>query len=424
MKLTTVSMLLLAAMSVSSPLTWAEDQAPPRTVPIAVAQVLNQVRGADPATAETLLLAYAGPPHALISLALGNAHLQRSDSVPEAERPALWAAAAQAYAQATQLDPTLVAARLGVARCAAVRGEWAAAVAACSACLSPDTAAVLDLAFFIDCAARAGDSRLAANLVSHAIIRHPGETVFRRQELALLAAAERWEEARAAVLALLAATPVDADIWRTYAGANAHGGSGNAETSRIALEAALLIQPDDRSTRRALAEAQLAAGQAPAALATLQPALADPSTADPLLVELAARAAADADQRAVARTLLNAVPSAKRSRAGLLLAARLAAQDNDLAAADEAVALVLTQGEPDQTVIAWAGSLAERRGDAPRAEALYRQADAQACGMATVRLALLLQRLGRHDEAQLALARYRAAHPDDNQLPIYEQVIK
>ncbi len=413
--------LLLVIPLFGTPLVGLSAVEGPLTVPIPVAEVLNAARGADPATAESRLAAYRGTPHALVSLALGNARLQRSDSVPEAERPALWLAAGEAYAQAAQLDPLLVSAQVGLARCAALRGDWPAALTACSAAIAPERADVHDLAFFIDCASRAGDSRLAANLVSQAMIRHPSEPLFRRQELALLAAAGRWEEARAAVLALLAATPDDAEAWRTYAGAHAHG--GDPQISRIALEAALLLHPDDATVRRSLAEAQLVAGQAPAALVTLQPLLVDLAAADSRVVELAARAAVEADQLATARTLLVAVPADKRSRMGLLLAARLAAQADDVASADAALAQVLSQGESDQTVVAWAGSVAEQRGDAPRAEALYRQADAQAVGVATIRLALLLQRLGRHDEAVTALARYRAAQPDDAQLPVLERII-
>ena len=224
------------------------------------------------------------------------------------------------------------------------------------------------------------------------------------------------------VLALLAATLNDAAAWHTYAGAHSHAG-GAVETSRIALEAAALLRPDDAGLGRSLAEAQLSAGQAPAAFATLQRFIRDPAQSDVQLVELAARAAADSDQPEQARRLLAAVPQAKRTRGGLLLAARLAAQANDLAAADVALAAVLSNGELDQTVIAWAGSLAERRGDAARAEALYRQADAQSVDIATLRLALLLQRTGRHDEALQTLARYRAAHPDDLQLPVFESII-
>ena len=413
------NVFLLVAVYVGSVAQAAEE---PVTVPIAVAEVLNHARAAELAQAETILAAYTGAPHALVSVALANARLQRSEHAPEAERPGLWNSAAEAYTRATQLDPTLVAAQIGLARCAALRGDWPAALTACAASIVLDRASANELAFYADCAARAGDSRLAANLVSQAIIRYPHEGIFRQQEIALLVAAERCEEARAAVLALLAATPNDAAAWHTYAGAQSHAG-GAVETSRIALEAAALLRPDDAGLGRSLAEAQLSAGQAPAAFATLQRFIRDPAQSDVQLVELAARAAADSDQPEQARRLLAAVPQAKRTRGGLLLAARLAAQANDLAAADVALAAVLSNGELDQTVIAWAGSLAERRGDAARAEALYRQADAQSVDIATLRLALLLQRTGRHDEAVQTLARYRAAHPDDLQLPVFESII-
>ena len=175
--------------------------------------------------------------------------------------------------------------------------------------------------------------------------------------------------------------------------------------------------------RRALATAQVAGGQAPAAVATLAPLLTDAASADPALVELAARAAIEADRAEQARRWLRAIPAAKRSRGGQLLVARLAVQADDVTEAQAALAAALQMGEPDPAIITWAGALAERSGDTARAEALYRQAESQTSTTAGLRLALLLQRTGRHDEARAALAVYRKEHPGDPQLVVIERII-
>lgn len=391
-------------------------------VPAAVATLLDKVRNeSDPVKAEALLLAYTGSSHALIALALGNARLLQADGKSDAARNDLLTRAETAFANAAQLDPTLVVAHLGLARCAGARGDWKSAVAACAIAVPLGSATAADLAFYTDCAARSGDPRLATTLVTQGIMRFPHEIVFRRQELALLVSAERWPEARAALLALLASAPVDADTWRSLAGAENRGGDPLA--ARVALEAAVLLKPDDQGLRRALAETQLAGGQASAALATVLPLMADLTTADPRLVEFAARVAVEADRSDQARRWLLTLSTEKRSRAGHLLAARLAAQTNDLAAADAALQAVMRQGEADPAVLAWAGSIAENRNDLGRAEGLYRQADAQGAGVASLRLALLLHRLHRTDEARRVIAIYRDAKPGDPQLPIIERII-
>ena len=410
--------LLFAALF--APLTAAEA---PMAVSPAVAQLLQQVAAEpDPAKSEALLVAYEGAPHALVALALGNARLARAERSPQAEQPALVARAREAFITARQLDPTLRQANLGLARCAAQTADWKGAVAACAGVIDLNSASS-ELAFYIDCAARASDARLAINLVQQAIIRYPGEAVFRRQELALLVTAERWEEAQSALLSRLAHDSADLEAWRTLAQVRTR--IGERGEVLLALESALLLAPDDRDARRALAEAQAAHGQAPAALATLQPLIADPSNADPRLVEFAARIAVEADRADQARRWLAALPTEKRSRNGQLLVARLAAAANDPAAADLALQAVLKAGESDAAVLTWAGALAERSGDLARAEGLYRQAEAQGTGgPAALRLAMLLHRVQRSDEARTILAEYRQRHPADPQLVMIEHVVE
>ena len=410
--------LLLAALF--APLTATEA---PMTVSPAVAQLLQQVAAeTDPAKSEALLLAYDGAPHALVALALGNARLARAERSPVAEQPALVARAREAFATARQLDPTVRQASLGLARCAAQTSDWKGAVTACAGVIDQGSPSS-EIAFYIDCAARAGDARLATNLVQQAIIRYPGEAVFRRQELALLVSAERWEEAQSALLSRLANDSGDLEAWRTLAQVRTR--TGDRDDALLALESAVLLAPEDRDARRALAQAQAAYGQAPAALATVQPLIADPASAEPKLVEFAARIAVDADRSEQARRWLAALPTEKRSRNGQLLAARLAAHANDPAAAELALQAVLKAGESDAAVLTWAGALAERSGDLARAEGLYRQAEAQGTGgPAALRLAMLLHRLQRHDEARTLLAAYRQLHPEDPQLVLVDRVVE
>lgn len=414
--------VVLVCLILASAAVLQAAESAPLPVPPAVASVLERAHNeSDPAKAETILAGYDGAPHALVALALGNARVQQAEAKTDAARSDLLKRAETAYTNAAQLDPSLTQAKLGLARCIGARGDWAAAIKACAEAVPVATATAGDLAFYADCAARGRDPRLAATIVTQGIMRFPGERVFRRQELALLVAAERWEEARAALQDLLAAAPTDVDTWRSLAGAESRGGDPVA--ARIALEAAVLLKPDDAALRRSLAEAQLTADQAPAALATISPLVADPTTADPRLVEFAARVAVEADRSDQARRWLLVLPTEKRSRGGHLLAARLAAQTNDLTAADAALQAVLRQGEADPAVLAWAGSIAESRNDLGRAEGLYRQADSQGPGLASLRLCLLLHRLGRDDEAKRILGTYREAKPGDPQLPIIERII-
>lgn len=437
MKIFMSASLMLSAM-VALPAVEAATP-PPVRVPLAVALLLNQVRNeVDAQKAEALLRDYQGPAHALVSLALGSACLQQAslhqaEGASAAERGALLTRAEAAFTAAAQLDPTLLVAHLGIARCASARGDWRAAVSACAIAVPVASASAGDLALYVDCAIRAGDARLATTLVTQGITRFPAEAVFRRQELTLLVNAECWGEARVALQSLLATSPTDGDLWRSLAGAESR--AGDALGARIALEAALLLRPEDRALRQALAELQLAANQAPAAYATIRSLAVEElakaataatkaaNSADPRLMEFAARVALEADCGDDARQWLQAIPEDQRSRSGHLLAARLAAQANDLAAADSALRLILGQGEADPAVVAWAGSIAEQRNDLDLAEALYRQADAHGASLASLRLVVLLHRLGRIDEARNLLATYRQAQPNDAQAVVIERII-
>ncbi|MCK6489325.1 MAG: tetratricopeptide repeat protein [Planctomycetes bacterium] len=316
------------------------------------------------------------------------------------------AAAEESFRRALGIDPGSRHARLGLARCAAERQDWAEACRQLGPALDPASADVSLLAFTADAACRAGDWRLAASAVQFGILRWPDDQRLRRAETALLVGSGREEEARIALRAELARSPGEAARWRELAWAAQATRRG--DEALAALEAALLLG-EDPGLRRQLTEAQLAAGLPQAALATVTPLAADPA-----LAALAARCAGEAGQPRQGLEWLAAVPAAARSRDQRLLAARLAVQAGApvaaLAALDELVAL----GERDGLVLAWAAQCAEQAGQLARAEALFALAgnDVHA-GVVALAHAAFLVRQGRRGEAVRRLDVHLAAQPGD-----------
>lgn len=406
--------ILLATFALAGALTGAES----RTVPEELARALDAARQAgDAAAAIKALESYHGPAHPLLSLALGHAyaHLDRLE------------AAEKAYRQALEMDPLLHEAGLGLAGLAARREDWPTALkflaAHCDANADDRT-----LLLYAQAAWRTSDARLATVLTQQGLARFPDQPGFRRLDLALLIQTHRWAEAASAARSALAATPRQAELWRQLAYCEQEAGHG--ETAVAALEAAWLVDQDP-ATRRRLAETQLALGQATAALPHFRALVGEPvrpeAAADAGLMAIAARAAADGGEPALARAWLAAVPPASRDRGVCLLAARLALLSGDDQGAEAALQPLLGQGEADPAVLRWAGSLAEKRGDAARAEALYRQAaegDGAQAQLATLNLAHLFHRNGRSEEALKLLAVHLDHHPDDTQARALWEVLR
>lgn len=383
-----------------------------RIVPPAVAEVLRRAEAAAPADALALLEAWDGQPHALLLLARGQARWRLHDGSPGE----VLAAAERDFAAALRLDPQLRPAQLGLAQCAAAREDWPAAAAAAGAAIDPATADAGLLAFLATAGLRAGDWRLAEIAVHYGIMRYPRERSLRRIELAVLVNAGRHAAAREAVLALLDQEPGDAQLWRHLAWSAQEG--GDADAAVAALEVALSVAPGDAATRRSLAQLQAGRGIPRAALDTLRPLLAEPAQTAPDLLVLAARLAGEAGEPRAGLAWLAAVPAERRDRTQRLLAARLAIQAGETAEAAAALDAVIAGGERDPAVLAWAGSMAEARGEVARAEAFYLQASAgggAAAGPAALRLVALYLRQGRRDEARATLAAYRTVAPDDAQ---------
>jgi tetratricopeptide (TPR) repeat protein len=388
-------------------------------VPEDVARVLSAAQ-AEPDSAKSLALleAYKGADNALVLLAKGQALTRVAASGPAAEREQRRDEAVAALTAALKLDPSLRQAQLALAQVAAARGAWSEALARCGAGMSLNDASAPELQFYTQCAWQARDWRLATTLVTQGIARYPAERAFRRYELALLVNGDRSDEARQAVLALLDGTPEDTELWRHLSWA-AHETHRDDE-ALAALEIALISAPGDAAVRRQLAQAQLGAAMPQAALATVLPLVGDTPTAaalgDGALMELAARIAGEAGDAARGRAWLAAVPADQRTRGQRLLAARLALQAHDPAAATAALKDLVALGERDASVLAWAGQAAEQAGDQPAAEAFYGQAatgDQPAAATASLRLVALYLRQDRKDEARVLLATHLARHPDD-----------
>jgi predicted Zn-dependent protease len=319
-------------------------------------------------------------------------------------------AAAANYQAALALDPRLRGAALGLACLAAEVDDWRAAVGWMAKGLDGIDAPADHLLFYAQAAQRAGEHRLAQVLVDQGLMRFPDSAAFRRLDLDLLVAAERWDEAHRAVLGLLAREPGEVALWRVLA--HVAAARGDEPGRRAALEAVVLAAPSADATV-ALAAARLAADQAGPALAVIAP-LADAAEAEPAVLELAARAAAAAGDPGRARAWLGRVAEPARTRGWRLLAARLALEQADLAGADAALAALVAAGETDPRVLLWAGDLADRRGDAPRAEAAWRHAIAlEPTGDGDLHLAGLLIRTQRTGEARDLLAARLQRRPGD-----------
>jgi len=390
----------------------------PAKVPKPVAETLTAAQEATTAEATLAALdAHRGEGHALLDLVRGQTLLRLG-----ADDPAQLGAAEAAFTAALARDAGLRQAHLGLAQTAALRADWPAALIACGAAIDLTTATADELNFYASAAWQARDWRLVNVLLAHGIARFPTHDGFRRLELAALVHGGRADEARQAVLALLDRHPDDAELWRHLAWSAQT--SGDETQALAALEMAVLTAPDDAALRQRLAAVQLGRGMPAAALATLRPLLVDPAAAEPALLMLAVRAAADGDARDQARAWLAAVPEARRTRDQRLVAARLAVQDGDHAAALIAVTALVELGENDAQVLAWAGQVSEQAADDARAEAFYSQAAATEhpiAAAATLRLVALYLRQERLDDASALLALHLAKHPDDAQARTLQQ---
>ena len=386
---------LLPMLLLATALAGAET---PQAVPRPLAEVLARIAAAEPAEAVRLADGWDGEPHALLLLARGQARWRLEQRAPaEAD-----------FRAALERDPGLRQAHLGLAQCAAAREDWAAASRSAAAGLDLTGADAAQFAFLAGLALRAEDWRLATLAAQQGILRFPDDERLRRAELAVLVHAGRAEDARQALLALLARAPGDAALWRHLAWSEQQ--LGQDEAALAALEAALLLQPEDRAPRLHLVQAQLARGLAQAALLSVRPLMGQAAD-DPVLALLASRAAADGGDMQLARSWLDAVPEASRSRDLRVQQARLALQAGDQAAAGAALDLLIQAGESEPAVLTWAASLCEAREPA-RAEALYLRAATPA---ATLRLVALYLRQQRRTEAAATLAGYLVEHPGDAQ---------
>jgi tetratricopeptide (TPR) repeat protein len=385
------------------------DAAEPQPVPAEVATTLGaEQKAATPEAQLAILNAYHGKAHALIELALGHVHASMGHEKD----------AGEAYRAALALDPTLHEAAFALARLAAAREDWAEAERLLADHCDPAIAPAPALVLYQQSALARGDLRLALLLDERSLARFPEDQGVRRSDLALLVRAQRPAEAATAARALLELAPNDTEAWRALAWAEQE--LGDHEGALAALEAAFIAAPEV-AARRHLAEAQLGAGQPQAALANLKVligAAADPRQLDPPLLALGARAAADSGETALALAWLDAIPDQSRGRELRLFAARLALKAGDPKAAGNALEPLLAAGELDPTVLMWAAAIAERGGDPTRGEALLRQAVAAAgdkAGLARLRLADLLARRGRLEEARMVLREQLSADAGDTQ---------
>lgn len=382
----------------------------PLNVPRDVLAIVQQAQAAPtPAAALAVLQRYHGAPQAVLALVQGEEEL----ALVHGDDTGPLRAAEAAFREALTLDPHLGPAHLGLAQVAALRGDDATALQEAGPVLDPT--AESQLRFYAEVALRAGDLELADAAVAQGLLRFPTSAGFRQLHRALLWRAGRFAELATALRAALDRTPADASLWRDLAACAQR--QGQEAEALVALEAATLAAPQDRPLLRQLAALQLARGLTTAAWTSARRLLATPLAASaPEDLVLAAQAAAAAGAVPEARAALAALPPSASTPATALLAAELAVRADDQAAAQRAISDLVRLGEHDPAVLTWAGAVAEGGGDPVQAEALYRQAMAATPGGAedaALRLAALLLRQDRLEEARTTLAALLAAHPED-----------
>ncbi len=404
-----LALALLLAVSAT-----AARAAEPVTLPKALAERLQaaqkELSAGRPASAIERLrsLPEDVEDHPLRHLILGHAWVRQSNLRK----------AAEAYARAIAMAPSMTDAGLALAQVRARQERWRDAANLLGTYVDIDSCQA-DVLFLYAQAARAlEDDRLARLLAETALVRFPSEARFRRLDLAVAFDEGDPQAVARAARYLLARSPADADLWRRLAWAL---GERGAEADRAAaLEAAVLCAPADLAGRRALLAALLAAGNWPAVLARGRDLLAGPlaekAAADVDLMDLLVRAADAGRADATLRAWLDRVPASKRTRAMRLAETRLALRQGKTGEARTVLRQLIEMGDTDTSVFLWAGHLAETADDLDRAEASYARARSLAgrdAHLATLYLARLSIRRGRDAEAVRLLRGYLETRPED-----------
>ena len=418
--------ILSLALSLSLSFTIATAAESTRTVSPEMATLLKALAEDEPKAGLERVSAYKGSGHPLLTLATAQIHWQLS--IASADNDALRLhreSAMRLFSEALQADPTLRQAHIGLAQCAAAREDWITASREAALGVDATYGNRQEVSFLAQTALNAQDWRLASIAAQQGILRFPNDYELRRVELAVLMHANRYDDARQAVWALLDTTPNNVALWRQLAYVDQQ--TQRNDEALAALEVALLLQPQDNELRRSLADRQLGRGLSRTALATVLPLMTKPLSAaviaDAGLLYTACRAASESGDVAQARAWLAEVPAAQRSRDLHILQARLAIQANDEKDAAAALDTLIAQGEKDPSILAWAGSLAQQRGDLPTAELLYLTAssyDSPAAAAASLRLVALYLSQNRLEDARVTLATHLIKYPTDQQAKTFQ----
>jgi predicted Zn-dependent protease len=376
---------------------------PAAHIPAPVATALRAISQQEPTAALEILSRADSPDHQLIWCARGQI-LQRLGRMSEAE---------SAYKRSIAFEPTLTAAHAGLAQIYALDARWQECVAACGLAYDPATADAAVLRFWISAANEAKDFTVASHLYGRAIPRFPHDNDLRRLELrSRLERPSHREETLSCAEALILRVPEDSSLWAIIAALRSE--LGDTSGALIALEAAYFLTQSADSAYR-LAVVEMSQQRAFSAWKHLRPYVQDSKTPTHLLL-VAARAVSETGDYATARELLNRIPEVGADgRQAKLERTRIAVRAGDFNTAWGDLDTLLNQGEHDPHILAWAGSIAEQRNDLPRAEACYRAAIAQKSDLTSIemRLADLLHRTARTDEARTIISTALERHPGD-----------
>lgn len=429
--------VLMALTFACAALLYSEDQpSSAMSKMLHTAQDLMQQKKTNEAVA--LLRAWTQDDHSLRQILLGRCQVAAEDS----------AAATLSFQQALKLNPQSRDAAMLLVEQYYHRQQWADVCVLLGQWLDVHTVDTKLLQLYSIAAYENKDYRLAERLVAQGIIRFPQEKTFRSLDVQLLMQRESWPQAAAEIQYLLRHPGYDRRLWQHLAFIRQQQNDDTGYSA--ALEAAYVLDPQNRSKQRAHAQAQLSLGHVHEAFIHLKELLTKTSdstnTANTTnniqnieLLRLGIHAAQESAHYQQALDWLQMIPDAQRDQNLRLSALRLHIRQGQQKQATGVMDALIASSEYRADILLWAAQIAEKNTDYARAEVMYqlcRKNDASGKNgehkekqtrwrkIANVYLARLLSIQHRNTEAQKILREHLKEFPTDSYAIMLQAMLK
>ena len=362
----------------------------------------------DPQKAIEIMARWKGNQHSTQMLIKGHAHYQLEQ----------WQEALAAYKVSLQLDAKNKLAAMPMMECMHRLEQWQALRQQLLQWAPAQSCSLNLLKMSIHCADMLQDRRWQAMLIQTGILRFAENEQLRLQDIELLVEQENWQQAKLAITLALKHVENKSKIWQLLAYVCQQ--KGEHIESLASYEAALLVDPDNKSLRLAHAQAQFAAGHAGEALKQFKDIMLNEQ--DHKTIEVAIQCAYSAGETEQAATWMALIPEQKRDDRLHALSLRF---DQSLLGKKEfnqRVDDLLAKKVINAHNCLWLGYMAEQEKEFGRAEMLYQLAREQesaskqnknAAQMASLYLARLWFGQKRASEARNMLEQHLQSYPDD-----------